>query len=89
MEICIAKNTVNCMPHVRKNIEATYMDLKTIARGLCSSKRRTGSEDRDNDHCLADMQMESTMCSVPDALYCLNSLHTRMLQTVDKESVCR
>lgn len=77
------------MPHVRKNIEATYRDLKTIARGLCSSNRRTESTARDNDHCLGDMQMESTMCSVPDALYCLNSLHTRMLQTEDKESVCR
>lgn len=91
VEICVAKNTYNCMPHVRKNIEGTYRDLRTIAKGLCTSRPRTeASSEGIKDHCLSDMLMgRSTVCSVPDALYCMNTLHARILQAKDKDSVCR
>ncbi|XP_061194923.1 uncharacterized protein LOC133203073 [Saccostrea echinata] len=88
VEVCIAKNTLKCMPHVRKSIEATYMDLKTIAKNLCKSRPKT--EVTNNDHCLSDMPMkQSTVCSIPEAMYCMNSVHAKILKMAErKESVC-
>lgn len=78
------------MASVRKSIEATYMDLKTLAKGLCSSQSRMAETKTADDHCLSGMRRKSTVCSVPDALYCINSMHAKIRKMAhNKESVCR
>jgi hypothetical protein len=77
------------MASVRKSIEATYLDLKTLAKGLCTSKSRMTETKTSNDHCMSDMSREHATCSVPEALYCINSMHAKIRKADSKERACR
>ncbi|KAK3094578.1 hypothetical protein FSP39_003616 [Pinctada imbricata] len=87
-EMCVIKNTWHCMPEVRKAMESTYNDLKTLAMGACG-KADKPKDDMMDSSMECSMKEEEKTCNREAALYCITSAHSKVMADGRTENMCR